>query len=67
MAISKYWQDQGKTEADKKEGKTWNNNGNLRCDECCNKDYDDDEECDHVYYRPRCPYCLGTGVNAKTL
>jgi hypothetical protein len=67
MAISNYWLEQGKTEADKQPGKTWlADNGTLRCNECCNKDYDDDEECTHAYYRPKCPYCLGTGTNATT-
>lgn len=61
--ISEYWRKMGKTEADKKEGKTWTaSDGNLRCDECCNGD-----RCDEPshYYRPNCPFCLGTGVNAS--
>lgn len=63
--ISRYWQNKGKTEADKKHGKTWiAADGSYRCAECCNKDRESD--CDH-YYRPNCPYCLGTGVNATTV
>lgn len=60
--ISEYWRNRDKTEADKQEGKTWTDtDGDLRCDECCNKD-----RCDEPshYYRANCPYCLGTGTNA---
>lgn len=67
MAISKYWLDLGKTEADKRPGETfeWNNSG-LRCAECCNKDRCSGEDCD-LFYRPKCPFCLGTGVSATGL
>lgn len=62
---SKYWTERGKTDTDKLPGKTWTaSDGTLRCNECCNKDFDEDEECNHTYYRPQCPHCLGTGVNA---
>lgn len=63
--ISKYWLDQGKTESDKKEGKTYlSYDGSLRCDECCNKD-----RCDEPshYFRLSCPFCLGTGINATPI
>jgi len=52
-----------KEQPKKREGKTWMaSDGSLRCDECCNK-----ERCDEPshYYRPYCPFCLGTGVNAS--
>ena len=61
MAISEYWRNQGKTQQDKKPGKTWELNGELMCDECCNKDRE--TSCSHLY-RPNCRYCLGTGINA---
>jgi hypothetical protein len=62
--ISEYWKTQGKTEADKKIGRTWRAGENdLRCDECCNGDNCDDPT---HYRRSNCPYCLGTGVNAST-
>lgn len=31
------------------------------CSECCNRDYHDDEPCDHPYYRKSCPHCKGKG------
>ncbi len=58
--ISEYWQRQGKTLEDLKEGKTFESSVGLMCNECCNKDRETD--CHH-YYRPNCPYCLGTGRN----
>ena len=60
--ISEYWKFHGKTEADKKEGRTWETSkGELRCDECCNGD-----RCDDPTHRNinSCPFCLGTGINA---
>jgi hypothetical protein len=61
--ISEYWRNLGKTEADKKPGRTYEVNGELRCNECCNGD-----RCDDPTHRLRinCSYCLGTGVNATT-
>ena len=31
------------------------------CAECCNGDHDEDEDCDHTYYRKNCPHCKGKG------
>ena len=57
--ISEYWKSKGKTLSDKKIGKTWNDDGIFRCDECCFGD-----RCDEPshYYIDECPYCLGTGI-----
>ena len=51
-------------EKEKKKGRTWSDSGGkLHCNECCNGDRCDDSS---HYYRPNCPYCLGTGINAST-
>lgn len=63
--ISRYWESWGKTEDDKKHGKTFSittyEGTFLMCDECCNKDRCEDD-C-RRYYRPECPFCLGTAYN----
>ena len=60
--VSEYWEQKGKTLDDKKVGKKWldEDNNELYCDECCWGD-----RCDSPshFYRPECPYCLGTGTN----
>lgn len=64
MAVSRYWQNLGKTEADKRPGRTFMGHGGvLICNECCLKD----RECDtpRHFHRDNCPYCLGTGINAS--
>lgn len=64
MGVSLYWQNRGKTEADKREGRTFiRSDGRLACDMCCFKD----RECDTRghFHRESCPYCLGTGINAS--
>lgn len=59
--VSKYWQNHGKTVADKKHGRTFEmSNGRHGCNECCNGDRCDDESHQH---RPNCRNCLGTGSN----
>lgn len=61
MSISKYFQYHGKTEADKKHGRTFQlSNRTYMCDECCNGD-----RCDDPTHRLRenCSACLGTGYN----
>ncbi len=63
-AISEYRRRLGKSEDDKKPGRTYMDaDGSLRCDECCNGD-----RCDDPSHRLRenCLYCLGTGINATT-
>jgi hypothetical protein len=63
--VSLYWQNQKKTEADRRPGKTFQrSNGSLGCDECCTKMITQDE-CDHHFNRESCPFCLGTGTNAS--
>lgn len=65
MKLSEYWRRQGKTEADKKPGRTWEmSSGRLGCSECCNGDRCDDPT---HYNRDNCPFCLGTGTNATTM
>ena len=60
--ISPYWRGQGKTDADKKHGRTFErSDGRLGCAECCNGDRCDDP---NHYDRDSCPFCLGTGTNA---
>lgn len=62
--VSEYWQRMGRTEADKRPGKTFKrSDGVLACDECCTGMITQ-IECDH-FDRQSCPYCLGTGVAAK--
>jgi hypothetical protein len=56
--ISKYWENAGVTQ--KKEGKVFGSSVGYMCAECCNKDRETDCDC---YYRPNCPYCLGTAQN----
>jgi hypothetical protein len=59
MTISPYWRNQGKTDADRKPGRTFKRSqGSLGCDECCNGDRCDDPT---HYNRASCPFCLGTG------
>lgn len=66
MGVSLYWRNRGKTEADKRPGKTFvRSDGVLACDECCLKDYAECDERGH-FNRESCPYCLGTGTNATT-
>lgn len=62
--ISEYWRRQGKTEADKRAGRTFErSDGVLACNECCSGD-----RCDDPTHRRRenCLYCLGTGTNLTT-
>lgn len=59
--ISEYWQYHGKTEADKRHGRTFQSSFGNRCAECCNGDRCDDPT---HYDRENCPCCLGTGTNA---
>lgn len=46
-------------EKEKKKGRTWSDSGG--------KLYCNGDRCDEPshYYRPNCPFCLGTGVNAS--
>jgi hypothetical protein len=60
--ISNYWVLNGMTHKDKQPGKTFErSDGSFGCAECCNGDRCDDGTC---YYRPNCPFCLGSGTNA---
>lgn len=62
--ISEYWRRQGKTEADKRPGRTFQrSDDSLGCAECCNGDRCDDPS---HFHRDSCPFCLGTGTNATT-
>lgn len=64
MSISEYWRRQGKTEADKRQGRTFERStGTLGCAECCNGDRCDDPS---HFNRDSCPFCLGTGTNASS-
>lgn len=62
---SKYWINALRTDTvtvDRLQfGRTYESNGKLYCDECCNGD-----RCDDPTHRRResCPYCLGTGKNS---
>lgn len=60
--VSEYWKSQGKTEGDKREGRTFERSGQygLGCAECCNGDRCDDPT---HFSRESCPFCLGTGTN----
>ena len=63
--ISLYWRNQGKTEADRRPGKTFqSSNGSLMCDECCTHMITQDGPCNH-FDRESCPFCLGTAKNAS--
>lgn len=60
--ISEYWKRQGKSENDKRPGRTFSHSdGSLGCAECCNGDRCDDPT---HFSRGSCPFCLGTGSNA---
>lgn len=60
--ISEYWRRQGKTDANKRPGRTFESSFGLRCEECCNGDRCDDP----THFRTEsCPFCLGTGKNAS--
>lgn len=62
--ISQYWKNLGKTESDKRHGRTFVLSGrSLGCAECCFGDRCDDPS---HYSRDSCPFCLGTGTNATT-
>lgn len=61
--VSCYWFSQGKTPADKREGRTFElSTGEPGCAECCNGDRCDDPS---HYSRESCPYCLGSGRLAQ--
>lgn len=59
---SEYWVRQGKTDADKRPGRTFETAYGLMCAECCNGDRCDDPS---HFDRQSCPFCLGTGRNAS--
>ena len=66
MSVSLYWQNHGKTEADRRPGKTFQrSDGSLGCAECCTKMITQ-VDCD-CYHRDSCPHCMGTGQNASCL
>ena len=66
MGVSLYWTNHGKTEADRRPGKTFQrSDGSLGCAECCTKMITQ-VDCD-CYHRDSCPHCLGTGQNASCL
>jgi hypothetical protein len=58
--VSRYWEQKGVDESQRKHGRTYEIKGKFGCDECCNGD-----RCDEPTHklRPECPYCLGTGEN----
>lgn len=59
--VSKYWQNRGKTVADKSHGRVFElSDGTQMCNECCHGDRCDDSS---HQYRPNCRNCLGTGYN----
>ncbi len=61
MQVSQYWKNRGKTLDDRRPGKTYTGStGYLGCDECCSGLILQDD-CDHIFLRKSCPYCLGTG------
>lgn len=62
--VSLYWQNNGRTLADRRPGKTFQASSGLMCDECCTKMFYCDER---HFHRDSCPYCLGTGRNASCL
>ncbi len=63
--LSLYWRNLGKTEADRRPGKTFErSDGSLGCDECCTKMITQ-VECPEHFQRESCPFCLGTGENAS--
>ena len=66
MGVSLYWTNHGKTEADRRPGKTFQrSDGSLGCAECCTKMITQ-VDCD-CYHRDSCPHCFGTGQNASCL
>lgn len=60
--VSEYWRRQGKTEADKRPGRTFETSTGPMCNECCWGDHCDNP--DH-FHRLSCPFCLGTGKPAS--
>jgi hypothetical protein len=62
--VSRYWQNQGKTEADRRPGKVFQRSDGLACAECCTKMFPQEGPCSH-FHRDSCPFCMGTSLNAS--
>ena len=62
--VSLYWQNMGRTEADRAHGATFQRSDGLACAECCTKMITQEGPC-KCFHRDSCPFCLGTSLNAS--